>query len=303
MRRLLIALFVFLITQPAVAQLKSQRVAADVYALVGPLGQRGPGNLGNNATFGFVVTTEGVVLIDAGGSYQGAAKIAAAIATVTDQAVKIVINTGGQDHRWFGNSYWTERGARTIAATAAIEDQKARGSLQLSQLSQLVGPAGMKGTDPQPAQEGFDAALTVTLGGKVFTLIHHAPAHTPGDSFVWLADSRTVFAGDIVFVERILGLTADSSSKGWLQSVKAIAALDPELVVPGHGDATDMLTALLDTHDYIANLRDQIARHIDDGGDILAAVDVDQSAFAYLQNFDQLARRNAQRVFEEMEWE
>ena len=46
-----------------------------------------------------------------------------------------------------------------------------------------------------------------------------------------------------------------------------------------------------------------MAEHIDNGGDILGAVEVDQSAFAYLEQFDQLARRNAQEVFSQMEWE
>ncbi len=52
--------------------LKRVEVAENVYAIVGPLEQRSMGNLGNNATFGFFVTAEGVVLVDSGGTLQGA---------------------------------------------------------------------------------------------------------------------------------------------------------------------------------------------------------------------------------------
>ena len=303
MKHLLAALFIWLVALPVAAQLKPVQITPDVYALVGPLSQRGPGNLGNNATFGVVITPDGVVLIDAGGSRAGAEKIAAAIAQITPQPVRIVINTGGQDHRWFGNAYWAAQGARTIASNATIEDQKARGSLQLTMMSQLIGPAGIKGTDLAVAAEGFDDTLDLSLGGVAIQVRHVAPAHTPGDAFVWLPASKTVFGGDIIFTERMLGLTADSSAIGWLQSFTAIEALTPDHVVPGHGDPTDILTATADTFDYIDHLRTVMADHIANGGDIIGSVDVDQSAFSYLENFDQLARRNAQRVFEEMEFE
>ena len=84
-------------------KLKLQKVTEDVYAIVGELGNRTPDNLGNNATFGFVVTPEGVVLIDSGGTYQGAQNIDMLIKSITGKPVVTVINTGGQDHRWLGN--------------------------------------------------------------------------------------------------------------------------------------------------------------------------------------------------------
>lgn len=101
-------------------------VAEDVWAIVGEKEQRSPENLGNNATFGLVVSAAGAVLIDPGGSWKGAEALHAAVRSVTDAPVKYVINTGGQDHRWLGNSYWQAEGATVIASNAAIEDQRAR---------------------------------------------------------------------------------------------------------------------------------------------------------------------------------
>lgn len=163
-----------------------QKIADDIYAVVGPFGNRSPENLGNNATFGFVVTDEGVVLVDSGGSYKGAQAIDALIRQVTDKPLKIVINSGGQDHRWLGNGYFKGRGARIIASAAAVDDQHARQQEQLLALGNLVGTEGMSGTDPVYADETFDESMSVTFGGKTFELRKVGPAHTPADSWVWL---------------------------------------------------------------------------------------------------------------------
>jgi hypothetical protein len=61
--------------------------------------------------------------------------------------------------------------------------------------------------------------------------------------------------------------------------------------------------AKADTYDYLINLREKIAKHIEEGGDMISSVKVDQSAFSNLEQFGSLAKRNAQEVFSEMEWE
>lgn len=302
MRAIAASLLCLTLASPALAELRVVTVTDDVYALVGDKGQRSPENFGNNATFGLIVTDEGAVLIDAGGSRQGAEEIHAAIRAITAQPVTVVINTGGQDHRWLGNGYWAEQGARIVASTAAIEDQAARVSMQMSMLSQLIGD-GLAGTEAVYATETFDDSLSLTVGDRQIEIVQPAPAHTPGDSFVWLRDAGVAFAGDIVFTERLLGVLEFSSSAGWLTAFEAIAALDPLHVVPGHGDPTTLDRARADTYDYLVNLRDRMREHIDAGGDAIGSVRVDQSTFSHLEQFEVLAGRNAQQVFTEMEWE
>ena len=175
--------------------------------------------------------------------------------------------------------------------------------MQMTVLSQLVGAEGLAGTEPVTADIIFDDSYVLELGGETFDIRHTAAAHTPGDSFVWLANSRTVFTGDIVFVGRMLGVLGVSSSSQWLDAFEAIAELEPDHLVPGHGPATTLAVARADTYDYLANLRARIGAHIDSGGDIIGSVEVDQSKFEYLELSDGIARRNAQTVFEQMEWE
>ncbi|RMD89959.1 MAG: MBL fold metallo-hydrolase [Alphaproteobacteria bacterium] len=279
-----------------------QPVTDGVWALVGPMGQRNPENLADNATFGVVVTEDGVVLIDPGGSWRGAAEIDATIDRITDKPVVWVIDTGGQDHRWLGNGYWQAHGARVIASEAAVADQKERASMQLTMLAQLLGDA-LEGTEPAFADITFDERHELDFGGLHFEIVHAGPAHTPGDSFVWVPEKDTVFTGDIVYVERILGIGPQSDSRHWVEAFHAIEALEPAHVVPGHGHATTLERARADTLDYLVNLRRQIGALIEAGGDIMDAPKVDQSAFSHLLNFDSLAGRNAQAVYEAMEWE
>ncbi|OZB17581.1 MAG: hypothetical protein B7X55_06160 [Rhodobacterales bacterium 34-62-10] len=282
--------------------LQVQPVADDVWAIVGETGQRSAANLGNNATFGLVVTADGAVLIDPGGSYKGAMALHEAIRTVTDQPVTHVINTGGQDHRWLGNGYWREQGAVIIASEAAVEDHKARASAQLSALAQFLGD-GLDGTEPAYADVTFESDHRLEIGGLGLEVMHRGPAHTLGDSFVWLEARDVMFTGDIVYVARILGNGPANNVKSWIGVFDAMAAFDPGHIVPGHGRATDLATARRDTYDYLVNLRTRIGALIDAGGDIMDAPAIDQSAWSYLEQFDSLAGRNAQATYEAMEWE
>jgi glyoxylase-like metal-dependent hydrolase (beta-lactamase superfamily II) len=298
------AALALLASQPlAAAGLEVQPVTEGVYAIVGEMDQRSPENLANNATFGLVVTAAGLVLVDPGGTRAGAERIHEAIRTVSDRPVALVINTGGQDHRWLGNGYWKAQGARIVASEAAVADQRARARDQINALWQLVGEAGLRGTEPLHADETFGEALDLELGGVRFELRHAGPAHTPGDSFVWLPDRGVVFTGDIVYVERMLGVGAQSHSGRWLESFEALAALQPAHVVPGHGHATDLARARADTYDYLRFLRAAVRELLDAGGGMEEVGGIDQSRFDYLAVSDQIAGRNAQQVYAELEFE
>lgn len=300
MKFLVVAAFL-LSALPAYA-LDSVKVAENVYAIVGPLDQRSAENLANNATFGLVVTDDGAVLVDTGGSWLGAAELHAAVREITDQPVRFVINSGGQDHRWLGNDYWQQQGAEVIASNEAVADHKDRASVQMTGLSVLIGD-NLTGTVPAYADITFDTEYDFELGGVAFVITFAGQAHTPGDSFVWVPSASTVFTGDIVYMERILGIGGQSHSGTWIEVFEAVAALNPTHIVPGHGGPTDLAGATASTYDYLVNLRTQMGAYIDDGGDIIDSVHVDQQVFSYLENFEGLAKRNAQQVFSEMEWE
>ncbi len=289
---------------PALAeyQLKVQQVTDKIYALVGELDQRSPENYANNSTHGVIITDEGVILIDPGGSYLGAKQIHEAIKRLTDKPVKLVINTGGQDHRWLGNGYFKEQGAHIIASSKAVEDHHARVDEHFNRLSGLIGES-LAGTEPVYADELFDTDKMLNFGGIELELHYAGPAHTLGDIFVWMPEQKVMFSGDIVYVERALGTGPAKNLKSWIQVFDAMAAYQPEHVIPGHGPATDLATATRDTYDYLRYLYDNISRMLEEGADIMEATDLDQSRFSYLKVFDQIARRNAQNLYEQLEFD
>lgn len=298
----LIAALLFMLMAPAAWALETVKVTDGVYAFVGEKQQRSPTNLANNATFGLIVTTDGAVLVDPGGSWKGAAKLHDAVKKVTGQPVRFVINTGGQDHRWLGNGYWRKQGAKVIASKAAVADHKDRGSMQLTMLDMLLKNE-LAGTEPAYADVTFETSHKLKLGGVEIDIRHSGAAHTPGDAFVWVPSKNTVFTGDIVYVERVLGIMSFSNSRTWLEAFDAVAALEPKYLIPGHGAPTTLERAKRETRDYVANLRKLVGKLLNDGGDMNAAAKVDQSAFKHLEQFGSLAGRNAQAVYAEMEFE
>jgi len=303
---LLGAFFVNLVMLPVVhaaGVLAVEKLSENVYALVGPLTNRDATNLGNNANFGVIVTDHGVVLIDPGATYQGARMIHAAIREITEQPVRIVINTGGQDHRWLGNGYFKEHGAHIVASREAVIDQKARLQDQWFRLNTLVGGAGTEGTEPVYADETFVDSKTFTLGRTRVEVRYLGHAHTPGASIVWLPEEKIVFAGDIVYVGRMLRIGTESAHRSWISSFEAMAALQPEVVVGGHGQPATLSRATADSYDYLVFLREAVQAFVEEGNGIEDVGTIDQSRFSYLDNYDSLKGRNAQRVFEELEWE
>ncbi|MDX1795193.1 MAG: MBL fold metallo-hydrolase [Hydrogenovibrio sp.] len=303
-RYLVFTVAVWMVSSVASAEpLKLVKLDKAVYAIVGETTDRTPENLGNNATFGFVIGQKGVALIDAGGSYQGAKAIEAMVRTVTHKPILYVINTGGQDHRWLGSGYFSQQGATIIASQAADKDHKARLNQQMSRLQMLVGSKGMAGTKAKYADKTFAKSMTLDLGNIKLYLHHVAPAHTPGDAFVWIPSHGILFSGDIVYVDRMLGVMPYSNTMGWLESFQAIADRHPRVIVPGHGAPTTLAKAKKDTYDYLVYLRQSVRAFMDGGGDISDIRQVDQSAYQYLKNFDSLSGLNAQQVYTELEFE
>ena len=302
---LLASLLTLLAALPAFAvEVRFERVAEGVFAHVGELGGRTLQNEGLNANVGLVVTAEGTVLIDPGATWSSARDIHQAIRRVTPQPVRWVVNTGGQDHRWLGNGYFKARGAEIIAHEAGRADMANRGG---DQLAALRGALGTKadGTEPVMATRWLSGRDTVlTLGGVRFEFKHRGGGHTPGDLLVWLPQSRVLFSGDLVYVDRLLSVLPVSSTVAWLAGLDEVVALAPERIVPGHGRVTDPATATAQTGRYLRALRAHMKRAVDDGVEAgVAGRSFDLTPWRELANSAELHPGNANRTYLEVERE
>jgi len=304
--RILLAPLLFILALGAPAahafQPRAEKVVDNVYAIVGPLGQRSAENDGLNANFGFVVTPTGVILIDSGASLLGAKKIEAAIAKVTKQPVRWVVNTGSQDHRWLGNDYFAGKGAEVIAMSRTAATQSEYAAQHMEGLTRFLGKR-MQGTKPLPAPKTLAGdSATLERGGETLELTY-TDTHFPGDAWVWLPKQRVVFSGDLVYVDRLLGVLPWSSVKNGQQAFKAMAALKPARIVPGHGRVCDLAQAQRETGDYFDFLAEKVgaaAREMEPLSETLDRY-ADLPAFRHLDNYEGLHRGNMNRAFTQFE--
>jgi glyoxylase-like metal-dependent hydrolase (beta-lactamase superfamily II) len=232
----------------------------------------------------------------------GAKKIEAAIAKVTKQPVRWVVNTGSQDHRWLGNGYFAGKGAEVIAMRRTTATQAEYAAQHMAGLTRFLGKR-MQGTQPLPAPKTLTGdSATLERGGETLELTY-TDAHFPGDARVWLPKQRVMFSGDLVYVDRLLGVLPWSSVKNGQQAFKALAALKPARIVPGHGRVCDLAQAQRETGDYYDFLADKVGAAAKDMEPLAGTLDryADLPAFQHLENYGDLHRANMNRAFVEFE--
>lgn len=302
MRWIFLALF---ITMTAVQAedlvLQPVQVAPNVYAVIGDLAGQTYENDGLNNNLGFVISDKGVLVINTGPSLRVAKALHAAIQKTTQQPIKWVVDVNSQNHYWLGNDYFKSLGATLIASQEGERVMREMGVQQLETNQTLLKEkaAGTKLTYPTDL---VTDKRELKLGKTLVQLLHFGPAHTPGDLVVWLPEQKILFAGDIIYTERLLAIIPIGNSANWIEAFDKLAALNPKTVIPGHGKPTTMERARRDTRDYLSFLRTEAKRVFDASGSMQDAVEkTDQSRFRALVNFDLLARRNMNQVFQEVE--
>lgn len=285
-------------------EVRFEPVAEGVYAYVGELGQRTPANEGLNANIGLVVTSAGAVLIDSGATFNSARQIHEAVGRVTSQPVRWVVNTGGQDHRWLGNGYFRAQGAEIMAHQQAEADMRSRGGEQLEGLRSALGPLASNTVPTFASRWITQPDERLEIGGVAIEFKHRGGGHTPGDMLAWLPQQRVIFTGDVVYVDRLLGVLPFSQTRPWLATFAEIERLAPTRIVPGHGRVTDLATAKADTRDYLMALRSHMKKAVDDGVDMSTAVkSFDARPYMRLLNAADLMPGNASRTYLELERE
>ena len=260
-------------------------------------------NTGHNNNLSFIVTGEGVVVINGGAADVLAKALHEEIKAITDQPVVLVFNENGQGHAMLGNGYWAEQGVKIVAHEDAAAEVEAHGD-QILVGMRAYNRDKAEGTEVVLPSETFADDYVVELGDFRIEARYLGPAHSPGDIVVWLPKQSLVISGDMAFHERMLPIFEDTLTADWLETWDtAFEPLGATYVIPGHGHPTNMDQVRRYTKDYLLWLRARIGEHIDAGGDLTEAYYVDQSPFAHLDTFEELATKNAGRVFEQMEWE
>ena len=281
---------------------KPVKVADGVYSAIGATEAPSYANSGHNNNLSFIVTDDGVLVVNAGDNYLLARALHAEIRKITDQPVRYVVLENGQGHATMGSAYWKEQGAHIIAHSDALKELQGHGEQILDRVVTRSRDKAL-GTRLVMPDETFDQRKVIELGGTRIELLHLGPAHSPGDISVWLPEEKVVIAGDIAFHQRMLPVFEETDTAAWIETWDSFAALGAEVVVPGHGTPTDMPTVEKYTIGYLTFMREQIGALLDEDGSLEDIYKIDQSAWMHLDTYDELHALNASMIFRAMEFE
>jgi len=290
------------------ADLKSMLYARPVKIIDGvysAIGATAPGtyeNSGHNNNLSFIVTPKGVVVFNAGANYLLARALHEEIKKVTDQPVKFVVLENGQGHAMLGSSYWRDLGVPIIAHKETLHEIQENKAALLEQGYAQVREKMFLTRVVEP-DETFEDKRVIELGGVRMELLHLGPSHSPGDIMLWMPREKLIITGDMAFHQRLLPVFEHTDTGAWIDTWKKFEALGAKYVIPGHGSPTNMAEVTKYTHDYVAYMRAQLGKLIEDGGALQDAYKIDQSAYEHLDTWEFLARRNAGTIFRSMEFE
>jgi glyoxylase-like metal-dependent hydrolase (beta-lactamase superfamily II) len=281
------------------------KVTPRVYYVQGKPGIASSANEGYNSNAGFVVTDEGVVVVDALGTIPLGEALLNAIRKVTDKPVKRVIVTHYHADHFYGLEPLKKAGADVWAHVDGREylvgGEAAR---RLEQRARDLFPWVEPGMKLVPADRWLERDEAFTLGGVRFELHHLGPAHSPEDLIVVLPGEGVIFSGDILFAGRI-PFVGEADSKQWLVRIERLLAMKPVLMVTGHGPVSrDPAKDLALTRDYLLYLRSAMGKAVEDlvpFEEVYAKTD--WSRFAKVPAFEAANRINAYGTYLLMERE
>ncbi len=284
---------------------KPVRVSEHVWYVQGQSGVADAANQGFNSNAGFVVTPEGVVVIDALGTPALGGALIAAIRSVSDQPIRRVIVTHYHADHFYGLPAFKQAGAEVWAHKAAREylasgEAQARLDQRRRELALWINEHSAL---PTP-DRWLEGNASFALGGLHFDLIYVGPAHAPDDLVVMVREDAVLFSGDIVFSGRV-PFVGNADSRRWLAAMDELLRLKARVMVPGHGAASrDPAADLAFTRDYLRYLRAAMGRAAEDMVPFEEAYrQTDWRRFENMPAFDAANRVNAYGTYLLMERE
>ncbi|MCS6957483.1 MAG: MBL fold metallo-hydrolase [Aquificaceae bacterium] len=236
-----------------------REIAPGVYGVFGTYEQVSKENRGFISNSYFVITKEGVFVVDALSTYRLGKELVEAIRTKSKLPIRYVLITHYHTDHFYGLKALKDAGALVIAHPWS-EDylQSDAASRMYSARLELLGKKLMKGTKLIGPDITTSTSMTIKLGGETLEIHHLCKGHSDSDLVLWMPRRRILFAGDLVFGGRVPFL-GSGHSRTWLQCLESIKELSPEILLPGHGEPIygkeKILGQVRWTENYIRDIR------------------------------------------------
>lgn len=288
---------------PSLENPNTVRVTPELYALIGAMDVPNARNGGFICNSAFVITSDGVVVIDPGGSRQVGEMLIREIRKVTDKPVTHVFNTHHHADHWMGNHAFAELKPRPqiIGHEVMINTAAEIGERWLGIIRDMTEGAN-QGTQVVLPEQSVKGDTVMNIGGTRFELIHPPHAHTKGDIAIYLPAQRSLIAGDILFHQRTPGFQ-DASPLGNAKALQGMLQYDLAHVIPGHGPLTDK-QGIQHMLDFINLLHAEVKKYFAQGMEDFEMKDkLEMGGFRELSGFDGRFGVTVNRMYMEVEAE
>ncbi|CAG2146825.1 hypothetical protein LMG31506_03474 [Cupriavidus yeoncheonensis] len=228
---------------------------------------------------GVIIGDDGVIIIDTTATPAMAQDLIARIRSVTDKPIKYVVLSHYHAVRVLGASaYFAEGAQQIIASRGTYEMIVERGEADMkSEIERF--PRLFAGVETVPGLTWptlvFEKEITLFLGKLEVRIAHLGSGHTKGDTVVWLPSQKVLFSGDLVEYDAAC-YCGDAQLADWPATLDALAALQPEKLVPGRGPALttpeEVGRGIAYTKDFVTTLFQAGKEAVDEKLDLKAAM-------------------------------
>lgn len=221
-----------------------------------------------NSNCGIVLTQEGVVLIDSGHNPTDSRAILEAVKKLTPMPVRYLIDTEPHPDHTTGHFVFSPP-AIIIAHEGAGESMRGREKETPGRIEKLAGtsPAmrtALEGYRFVVPQVEYRGKMTLNVGERTFELLYQKGVHSEADSAVWMPKERVLFSASGIVVDQINILRPFVTIPDILAAAKMMKALNPEHVIPGHGQP-GTVKIFEDTEKYYALLLERVGKLVKEG--------------------------------------
>ncbi len=292
--------------------------------------------LGGGGNVAFMVTKEGVLVVDSKTSPALGERLLEKIRSVTDKEIKYLIFTHYHgDHIQgaqvlepsvtFISHVNTRNNIEKITLPRLEEIRTKLLPQQIEQIKKKIEELKVqKSPELEKAEEELrtterrwknmenlkiilpektvENKTSIFLGEKEIVLLYLGRGHTNGDLIVYFPSEKIIHMGDLVFNNIIpyIDFQGGSSTENWIKILEEVEKMDLEIVIPGHGEIGDK-SILRAQSEYLKTLREEVKKFVEQGISLEETVKrAELPKYKNLDGYSQRLSRNVEAVYREL---